>query len=143
MNGVVKNTLSLYKNEMAAKTVTADLHPRPIPVYVDSEQIKRALMNLIKNGLEAIGKDGKVVVRTISTKDNATIIIADDGTGLSLQAKQNLFTPYFTTKPGGSGLGLVIVKKIILEHDGKIRLADSTEGGTAAVIDLPIHGKID
>lgn len=143
LNGVVKNTLSLYKNEMAAKTITADLHPRPIPVYVDSEQIKRALMNLIKNGLEAIGKDGKVVVRTISTKDNATIIIADDGTGLSLQAKQNLFTPYFTTKPGGSGLGLVIVKKIILEHDGKIRLADSTEGGTAAAIDLPIHGKID
>ena len=143
LNNVVKNTLSLYKNELASKMITADYHPRPIPVFIDADQIKRALMNIIKNGLEAAGSDGRVVVRTIASRDTATIIIADSGPGLSMQAKENLFTPYFTTKPGGSGLGLVIVKKIISEHDGRIRLADSTEGGTAAVMELPIKKKAD
>jgi len=141
LNNVVKSTLSLYKNEIAAGVITTDFHPGPIPVYVDADQIKRAIVNLIKNSLDAIANGGQVAIRTLADGAKATVIIADSGHGLSLQAKQNLFTPYFTTKPGGSGLGLVIVKKIIGEHDGSIRLADSTEGGTAAVVDLPLGEK--
>ena len=66
------------------------------------------------------------------------MIVADDGHGLTESARKNLFTPYFTTKPGGSGLGLVIVKKIVTEHDGSIKVTDSTEGGTAVIIDFPL-----
>ena len=139
LNGVVKSTLSLYKKEMEAGIIVADIFREAIPVYADADQIKRALVNLIKNGLEAIDQKGRVLIRTLANDKNATVIIADNGPGLSPQARTNLFTPYFTTKPGGSGLGLVIVKKIISENNGKIRIVDSTEGGTAAIVELAIH----
>jgi signal transduction histidine kinase len=109
-----------------------------LPVFADRDQIKRAILNVIKNGLEAIPPGGRVTLRTIYSERKATVIIADNGHGLSESAKNNLFIPYFTTKPGGSGLGLVIVKKIITEHDGGIKVTNSTEGGTAVIIDLPL-----
>jgi len=141
LNEIVNSTLSLYKKEIDGGVIRPDLFKSPIPVFADSDQIKRALVNLIKNALEAIDQNGRVVIRTMMSKTNASVIIADNGHGLSDQIKSNLFSPYFTTKPGGSGLGLVIVKKIINEHNGNVRLVDSTEGGTAAIVDLPIRYK--
>lgn len=142
LNDIVENALSLYKKESETRLIATDLLPRPISVYVDSNQIRRALVNLIKNALEAIGEEGKVLIRTMADEKTATLIVADNGSGLSPQARENLFSPYFTTKPGGSGLGLVIVKKIISENGGTISISDSTEGGTAASIELPVRKKI-
>jgi len=139
LNEIVESAISLYGNETAAGTLKSDLTVKKMPVFADREQIKRALVNVIKNGFEAIPPGGHVTVRTIATDRKATIIIADNGHGLSDSARENLFSPYFTTKPGGSGLGLVIVKKILSEHDGGIKITNSTEGGTAVVIDLPIR----
>jgi nitrogen fixation/metabolism regulation signal transduction histidine kinase len=139
LNEIVKATLSLYGKELDEGTLKADLSSKSIPVFADGNQIKRASVNLIKNALEAIPPGGRVTIRTFSSDRTATLIIADNGPGLSPQARENLFNPYFTTKPGGSGLGLVIVKKIVNEHDGRIRIGSSTEGGTAAVLELPLH----
>jgi len=143
LNEIVKNTLSLYKKEADTGVIAPEYFPEDISVYVDADQIKRALLNLIKNSLEAVDRKGRVIIRTLSSENTATVIVADNGPGLSSQAKENLFSPYFTTKPGGSGLGLVIVKKIISEHDGKIRIVDSTEGGTAAIVELPVRRKAE
>ncbi len=139
LNGIIKSTLSLYRKELDQGMLKADLSSKPIPVLADRDQIKRAAVNLITNGLEAIPPGGCVTIRTVSSDLTATLIIADNGPGLSPQARENLFTPYFTTKPGGSGLGLVIVKKIVNEHDGRIKISSSTEGGTAAVLELPLR----
>jgi nitrogen fixation/metabolism regulation signal transduction histidine kinase len=139
LNEIVKATLSLYGKELDEGTLKADLSSKPIPVFADRNQIKRASVNLIKNGLEAIPAGGCVTVRTVSSDRMAILIVADNGPGLSPQAKKDLFNPYFTTKPGGSGLGLVIVKKIVSEHDGRIKIGSSTEGGTAAVLELPLR----
>ncbi len=141
LNDIVSTTLDLYIKEKNAGLLKSDLSNMPLPVYADKDQIKRAAANLIKNSLEAIAPGGRVTVRTMSSERKAVLIVADNGPGLTAYARENLFTPYFTTKPGGSGLGLVIVKKIIAEHDGKIKLTDSAEGGVAAVIELPVREK--
>jgi two-component system nitrogen regulation sensor histidine kinase NtrY len=138
LNLIIRATVSIYSSEMENGSLKTDLSSKPLPVYADREQIKRALLNVIKNGLEAIPPGGRVTIRTIHSERKATIVIADNGHGLSEFARKNLFSPYFTTKPGGSGLGLVIVKKIVTEHDGGIKITDSTEGGTAVIIDLPL-----
>ena len=139
LNEIVKSTVEMYAKEINEGIVNTEFTANQLPVFVDREQIKRALINLIKNGLEAIPIGGSVMIKTIASQRKATMIIADNGPGLSPGAKENLFSPYFTTKPGGSGLGLVIVKKIINEHDGQIKIVDSTEGGAAAIIELPIR----
>ncbi len=139
LNKIVEATLSLYGKELDEGTLKADLSSKPIPVFADRNQIKRAALNLIKNSLEAIPPRGHVTLRTFSSDRTATLIIADNGPGLSIQARENLFSPYFTTKPGGSGLGLVIVKKIVSEHEGRIKIGSSTEGGTAAILELPLR----
>ena len=139
MNEIILSVISIYSKEIDAGSLKTDLSSKTLPVYVDRDQVKRALVNVIKNGLEAIPPGGRVAVRTIHSERKATVIIADNGHGIPESARKNLFTPYFTTKPGGSGLGLVIVKKIITEHDGSIKITGSTEGGTAVVIDFPLR----
>jgi signal transduction histidine kinase len=138
INEVVLSTVSVYSKEIERGILRTDLSSKPLPVYADRDQIKRAFMNVIKNGLESIPPGGRVTIRTVHSERKATVIIADNGHGLTETARKNLFTPYFTTKPGGSGLGLVIVKKIVTEHDGGIKVTDSTEGGTAVIIDFPL-----
>jgi nitrogen fixation/metabolism regulation signal transduction histidine kinase len=141
LNDIVLSAVSIYSREKESGSLKTDLSPKPLPVFADRDQIKRAILNVIKNGLEAVPPGGRVTLRTIYSERKATIIIADNGHGLSESARNNLFIPYFTTKPGGSGLGLVIVKKIITEHDGGIKVTNSTEGGTAVIIDLPLKMK--
>jgi two-component system nitrogen regulation sensor histidine kinase NtrY len=141
LNDIVRSVLSLYRKEMDEGKLMEKLSGNSIPVLADRGQIKRAVMNLIKNGLEAIPPGGRVVVRTDCSGPACRLMIEDTGPGLSDQARDNLFTPYFTTKPEGSGLGLVIVKKIISEHDGRISVENSAEGGTLAVIELPLRGQ--
>lgn len=139
LNDIVNTAIPLFSDALKSGKLCLELSGRPIPVIADQEQVKRALINLIKNGLEAIPQAGRVTVRTSERDRSAIATVTDNGPGLSPTARQNLFTPYFTTKPGGSGLGLVIVKKIISEHDGKISITTGPDGGTEATIVLPIR----
>jgi len=139
INEIVKLAVSIYDREREDGKLVVELSKTPIPVNADKEQIKRALINLVKNALEATALNGHVNISTSITSKIGRITISDNGPGFSPGAKENLFTPYFTTKPGGSGLGLVIVKKIIGEHGGSIKIADSVRGGTVAVVELSIR----
>jgi two-component system, NtrC family, nitrogen regulation sensor histidine kinase NtrY len=139
LNEIVRTAVPLFSKEMQKGNLKIELSTKNLPVEADRDQIKRAIINLVKNGLEAIPVTGQVLIKTALTQGSAVLIISDNGQGLSPSVKQNLFTPYFTTKSGGSGLGLVIVKKIISEHDGKIKIDDQESGGTVAIIDLPLR----
>ena len=139
LNEIVRSILPLFAVEIQKGSIRLELAQSKIPIMADRDQIKRAAVNLIKNALEAIPQSGQVNIRTATADRKAHLTILDNGPGLSDSAKQNLFTPYFTTKPGGSGLGLVIVKRIISEHDGKIKIADQATGGTVAMIELPVY----
>jgi two-component system nitrogen regulation sensor histidine kinase NtrY len=92
---------------------------------MDRMLLRRVIDNLVRNAVEAVRAaktEGKVVVSTESdpTRRRARIRVADDGPGVSEEARERLFDPYFTTKADGTGLGLAIVKKVVLDHGGTI-----------------------
>lgn len=110
---------------------------------VDPDQLRQALINLVKNGLEALGgasDGGSLEVRVSAAEDGtALVIITDNGSGMDEATLQKLFVPYFTTKAEGTGLGLAIVHRIIAEHGGTIRVDSQAGVGTRFAIRLPRH----
>jgi two-component system, NtrC family, nitrogen regulation sensor histidine kinase NtrY len=139
LNEIVRSTVPLFTPAVQKGLLSVVLSQKPIPVMVDRDQIKRAIMNLIKNALEAIPPAGMVKIQTVLSEKSAIVVVSDNGPGISESAHQNLFTPYFTTKSEGSGLGLVIVKRIVSDHDGRVKISAQTTGGTSATIELPLY----
>jgi two-component system, NtrC family, nitrogen regulation sensor histidine kinase NtrY len=106
-------------------------------VLLDPEQIKRALINLLDNALEACGQSGEINVRLSNRPDGVTIEVADTGRGIPLRDREKLFLPDFTTKGRGTGLGLAIVSRIVADHNGTIRVEDNRPQGARFIIELP------
>lgn len=125
-----------------------ELPEDPVPVAIDRQMLRRVLVNLVRNAVEAIrdsrpeGREGAprghVIVHARCVNDAASIIVEDDGPGVPLVARERIFDPYFTTKAEGTGLGLAIVKKIVVEHNGTITAEKGEKlGGAAFVVALP------
>jgi two-component system nitrogen regulation sensor histidine kinase NtrY len=106
-------------------------------VLLDPEQIKRALINLIDNALEACDASGEIVVRLADRAGGVTIEVADTGRGVPARDREKLFLPDFTTKGRGTGLGLAIVSRIVADHNGTIRVEDNRPRGARFIIELP------
>ena len=108
-----------------------------LEVYVDTEQVKRALFNLMKNAVQAMRKGGILQVRARKVEDGVVVEIEDNGRGMPLEILDRLFEPFFTTKEKGSGLGLAVVSKTLEENQGRIEM-ESVEGqGTTCRVRLP------
>lgn len=103
----------------------------------DGNQLKQAFYNLIRNACQAMGSGGLLQVRTSMDQDNVYVEFIDDGVGVSAEDMANLFRPYFTTKSKGSGLGLLIVRRIIREHGGEIKLESEVDWGTKVTCIFP------
>lgn len=113
--------------------------PGPLLIQADSQQLTQALLNVAKNALEAIGPDGgNVWVRT--TAAPPTLVLENDGVALSPAVSQQLFTPFFSTKPGGQGIGLLLVRDILLAHEFPFRLEATLNGRTAFTVGLAALG---
>jgi two-component system, NtrC family, nitrogen regulation sensor histidine kinase NtrY len=120
------------------------------PVRIDVEQIRRVVINLVDNAVEALGGstapatqgDGGAEITVETSYDPAQgvarIVVADNGPGISAADRDKLFMPYYSTKRRGSGLGLAIVRRIIVEHGGSIEVHDNQPKGTRFVIELPL-----
>lgn len=107
------------------------------PVSVDREQLQRALINLVKNAIEAIGEGpGSVRLSARARDEGIEISVSDTGPGIPRDVREKLFTPYFTTKSTGTGLGLAIVDRIVTEHEGRVDV-DSEDTGTTFRIWIP------
>jgi two-component system nitrogen regulation sensor histidine kinase NtrY len=122
-----------------------ELPEEPMPVAIDRQMLRRVLVNLVRNAVESIrdARDGKagghVLVRAEPEPDGVAIVVEDDGPGVPEGARERVFDPYFTTKAEGTGLGLAIVKKVVVEHNGSIRVRKSDRlGGAAFVVSLPL-----
>ena len=121
---------------------------QPIPDVrwsADAAQLRQALVNLVKNGLEAAGESGKVSV-SASARDGGSggvleIAVADDGPGLTADERAGLFVPGFTTKASGSGLGLTITEKIVSDHGGTIVVEPRSSRGTLFRVRLPMEAR--
>lgn len=144
LNPLVEDAVALYRP--AHSTVKFDLRLDPaIPaLFIDPEQIKRALVNLLENAVNALAEtpDAEVWVATEHDPERQVvrIVVADNGPGLSPSAREHLFEPYFSTKKGGTGLGLAIVKSIVADHKGYIRALDQKPRGTRFVVELVTSG---
>lgn len=106
-------------------------------IPADSNQLKQAFYNLIRNACQALGNGGMLQIRISTDEDNVYVEFIDDGVGISAEDMANLFRPYFTTKSKGSGLGLLIVRRIIREHGGEIKLESEVELGTKVTCIFP------
>jgi two-component system, NtrC family, nitrogen regulation sensor histidine kinase NtrY len=140
LNAVLNETLALYKGIIGHITIERKLAPALPPVRLDVEQIRRVVINLVDNAIEAMGESaGTISVETQHDAANAVarLVIADNGPGVPPAERDKLFMPYYSTKGRGSGLGLAIVRRIVAEHGGSIELGDNTPRGSRFVIELP------
>jgi two-component system, NtrC family, nitrogen regulation sensor histidine kinase NtrY len=134
---LLDDTLHLYQNLKPGVSVVSHVSGDLAAIWLDGEQIKRALINLLDNAVEATDAPGEVTVTVESRDDHVTLRVADTGRGIPPEAKEKLFLPYFSTKGRGTGLGLAIVYRIVADHHGTIRVEDNQPRGTVFIIDLP------
>ncbi|MBW1992802.1 MAG: PAS domain-containing protein, partial [Deltaproteobacteria bacterium] len=122
LNGLIRETLLVYKE--VHPRITLEFHPDPglPPVLVDQEQIRRLLLNLVDNALASIKNSGKISIslKGEPSEEWVELVVADTGPGIPDKDKRRIFEPYFSTKRGGTGLGLAIVHSIVSDHDGTI-----------------------
>jgi signal transduction histidine kinase len=111
-----------------------------IEVNADREQLSRAIINLIKNGIQSIpeNRKGKIIIRLTRREHMAVIEVSDNGAGIPVELRDKLFGPSFTTKSSGMGLGLAIVKNIVENFSGKIWFETELGKGTSFFIEIPV-----
>jgi signal transduction histidine kinase len=119
-------------------TVEATTDQTVPPMAIDRTLLRQSILNLVKNGLEALGRGGKLTVSTRRVNDHVEIAIQDTGAGIALDVGKRLFEQFFTTKPQGTGLGLYISRQIIEEHGGTLRWESAPGAGTTFTATLPI-----
>ena len=136
----IENLVKLYEN-IDNVHIKAIIKNRPVYIWADNKQISRALINLIKNALQAIpeGVKGLVIVELEKKENKALIKVIDNGTGIPDDVKHKLFTPSFTTKSSGMGLGLSMVKNIVQNAKGKIWFDTELGKGTTFYIEFPLY----
>jgi two-component system nitrogen regulation sensor histidine kinase NtrY len=137
LTSLARSAVRLFEGarEGIAFRVESDLGHRE--VTLDPDQIKRALINLIDNALEACGARGVITVRLSEKAGCVTMEVADTGRGVPPRDRDKLFLPDFTTKGRGTGLGLAIVSRIVADHNGTIRVEENRPRGARFIIDLP------
>ena len=123
-------------------TLKADLNEESVRVKVDAEEIKQAIRNLITNAVEAMPTGGTVTVGTRVGKELVCIYVADTGPGVSEEIRHKIFSPFFTTKARGTGLGLAVVRKAITRHKGKLFIKSELGKGSCFQIYLKIYRRI-
>ena len=142
---IVRRTLALVRAQgLPAGVTIAEHHDAALPeVAVDPVRAGQVFLNLAQNALQAMSGGGTLSVRTRPGHDRrgrrgAEIHFADTGTGIPAEALQQIFVPFFTTKPQGTGLGLAICQRIVRAHGGEIEVASTPGDGTTFVVFLPV-----
>lgn len=143
LNQVVRSTLDLLRPELDNRGLLIEkkLAPALPPALFDPAQIKQALVNLIKNSMQAMTRGGRLTLASGAGPESVWVSVADTGGGIPPDQLQRLGEPFFTTKKKGTGLGLLIVRRIIREHGGHIDIDSHVGRGTTVRLWLPIPDK--
>jgi two-component system nitrogen regulation sensor histidine kinase NtrY len=136
---LIAETVHLYAGIKPGVEVSSEIRPGAETAMLDGEQIKRVLINLLDNAIEATPAPGEVRVVAERTTANLRLLVADTGDGIPAEARERLFLPYFSTKGRGTGLGLAIVHRIVTDHFGTVLVEDNEPRGTVFVIELPVQ----
>lgn len=137
LNSLIQSVKNLYQHDEKTSIVT-ELPSHNLIVEGVNDELRRVIINMVKNAFEAMPEGGVIKVRCYTQKQSAFIEIEDDGIGISEEDKSKIFVPNFSTKSSGTGLGLAICKKIIEAHRGSISFASIEGKGTTFVIKLPL-----
>lgn len=141
LNRIVMNLAELFGPDCRERGIelTLTLDPDDPPLLIDADQIHQALLNVVKNAMEAIeGPGGRLNIRTQTKSDHVLVEVEDNGCGIAEDDRLRIFEPYHTTKFSGSGLGLVLVFRIVKAHRGAIGLNSEIGVGTVFSIALPL-----
>jgi len=143
LNDILENALNVFEGRLNGIAIHRDFSPDLPLVQADPDQMKRVVVNLIDNAAEALERSLRKEIWVRSTlepeREVVEITVADSGPGISPEAKERLFLPYFSTKRSGTGLGLAIVNRIVAEHRGSIRAEENLPTGSKFVIELPVE----
>ena len=123
----------------AGRELRVDVPGDVVPVMGDREQLEQAVLNLAKNGLEAVDpEDGRVAISLSVDAGRAVLIVSDDGPGISANVLDMIFQPYVSTKSGGSGIGLAVVERVIIDHHGRVAAENIEPTGAKFEISVPL-----
>lgn len=134
LNESVSLVIESFSAEMKEMNIDVEMKldgSSPV-INADRSQMEQVFLNIIKNSKEAVGNSGHISVST--TINPVSIVFSDDGTGLSKEVSEKIFTPFFSTKPGGQGIGLTLVQEILTNHGFSFSFRNREEGGTEFVI---------
>ncbi len=144
INAVVRDAASVFSGRLPGIDLRLDLATEILLARIDPDAFKRAIVNLIDNAAEVLLDSWikEIVVRTRIRPEAGSVelVVADSGPGISAENKAKLFLPYFSTKDRGTGLGLPIVRSVVHDHRGTIRVEDNEPTGTRFVIEVPAVG---
>jgi len=138
---LVAETLEVAQPLAAAQgaRLTTDLEPGLPPVQTDPSRLQQALINLLTNAAQASPEGGEVVLRVWRHGDEVVLAVADQGPGVPPEDREAIFTPFFTTKKGGTGLGLAVTSKIAQGLGGRVEVDDNQPAGALFRLHLPLH----
>ena len=140
INAIVEEAVRFFSGEIEARDIVVETELRSdLPLLqLDRNQMKQAFYNVIKNSFEAMRRRGILRIQTDMDESHVRVSFIDTGGGMSAETLSHVFEPYYTTKGSGTGLGLLIVRRIVREHGGELAI-ESTEGkGLALTIRLPL-----
>ncbi len=143
LNTIVEEAVRFFTPEIRDREIVVEQELRSdLPLLqLDRDQMKQAFYNVIKNSLEAMKRHGTLRIRTDLDDTHVLVRFVDTGSGMSAANLSRVFEPYFTTKPSGTGLGLLIVRRIVREHGGELSIESSQDKGLTLTIRLPYIDK--
>lgn len=143
VNTIVEEAVRFFTPELQDREIVVEQELRSdLPLLqLDRDQVKQAFYNVIKNSVEAMHRHGTLRIRTDLADTHVLVRFEDSGGGMSAENLSRVFEPYFTTKPSGSGLGLLIVRRIVREHGGELSIESSQGKGLTLTIRLPFIDK--
>ncbi|MGB5139692.1 MAG: ATP-binding protein, partial [Candidatus Zixiibacteriota bacterium] len=143
MNALLHETVDFFRVDLNARSsrsnVNLELPPAVVQCHVDRENFTGALINLLKNADESMPNGGQVKVVLDKRDDAIAICVSDQGVGVPESIKEKIFTPFFTTRDGGTGLGLALVRKVVDAHRGSIYVSNNSDKGSTFTIELPLR----
>ena len=145
LNTIVDQVSELMHSQLSERNISIErLQRGAIPqISADPAQIKQALFNIVKNAMEAIDRDGRIIISTGFDGKLVGVEIIDSGPGIMEDVRDNMYNLFFTTKAGGTGLGLAITRKIIEDHRGFLNVASAIGEGTTFSVFLPVNPESD
>ena len=139
LNDIIEETIELLRPELKNRGQSLKLNlNEALPLaFFDAGQIKQSLINLIKNSMQAMSTGGELIIKTGEAEEGVWVSLTDTGCGIPQEQIKQIFEPYYTTKEKGSGLGLMIVQRIVRDHDGRLELTSHGSKGATFRIWLP------